>query len=211
MRRLSLVAVASLVPLVLSLAACGVLPEQPQPRQAYDLGPLTSKLTFAEHHLPDDLVLDSVGAVPWLSGTDIHYRYAFDEPQQLRSYSRSRWIAPPAVMLRDRLNDVIARIDGVSRASLADAVRLQVTLERFEQVFDTQKHARAVLRARVSLSQAGGDATVQHVFHIERECATADAQGAVTALSALVDTFIQDLASWAEKEQHKISPSGSQG
>lgn len=203
MRRITL---ASIMSLLLALSACGVLPQQPPPRQAYDFGPLSSKLSHSELHLSNDLVLDSVDAVPWLGGTDIHYRFVFDEPQQLHSYARSRWIAPPAVMLRDRLDDVFARAVGTNELTPADAVHLSITLERFEQVFDTPKHARAVLRVRATLSSAGTrEAVAQRVFHLDQATPTADASGAVKALSALVDTLIQRLAEWVDKVQPKTS------
>jgi hypothetical protein len=45
------------------------------------------------------LAMVDVQAASWLSGPDMHFRLAYAEPLQRRSYSESRWAAPPAELL----------------------------------------------------------------------------------------------------------------
>jgi cholesterol transport system auxiliary component len=143
-----------------------------------------------------------VQASPALDSTAMLYRLAYDDAQQLRAYTQSRWAMAPASLVQQRLRDGLARhytllpsADGASRLLL-------VELEEFSQLFDTPQQSAGLLRLRASLLQrtpAGLQLQAQREWRLQRPAATADAAGGVRALTAATDAAVQALAQWQQQ------------
>lgn len=154
------------------------------------------------------VTLGSVSNAPTLGGTEIRYRYQND-PYQARAYGESRWLAPPAELLANRMASALsgqanAKADLAFLSQPTAPLRLSLDLETFEQVFDGGG-ARALLRLIAELHDARTRQMVgRRVLEGERATPTADAAGAVTALVALADEAIAELMQWLAEEVERL-------
>lgn len=160
------------------LAACSVLPERPAPPALHDFGPDRSPL------LDRPWALAEVTAPEWLQDPGIHYRLLYARPTELRSYSRDRWVAPPAVLLAQRFNS--GRRTG--------SFRLSIGLQNFEQVFDQPTQAHVALGFRAVVEGAGHPA--EQVFEFTLPTPTADAAGALQTFPRLIARAENALRDW---------------
>ena len=185
----------------IALGGCTLAPNTVQPA-LYDFGidlppastqPLRARVALAE-----------VSANSWLQTQAIVYRLAYRDAAQLHPYSLSRWAAPPAELLTQRLRDALGQAarNGFSMHSEGLAVDhlLRVHLEAFEQVVDTPAASRAVVRMRARLSSAERKPRAQRLFQSERPCASVDAAGSVHALKAAADAAIVQMIDWVAVE-----------
>ncbi|MDE2146025.1 MAG: membrane integrity-associated transporter subunit PqiC [Burkholderiales bacterium] len=183
-------------------AACALAPALPPPA-VYSLAPQPPTPPAAAGGDAAAPALQ-VDAVPWLDGTAMRYRLDYADPARLWSFRDSRWAAPPAALLAERLQDraLRAAATGPSQAPAplpaARPPLLRLTLEEFCQDFDTPAHSRAVLRLRARLlDPADGRVLRQHRFAVEVAAPSADARGGVEALSRAADTAIDQVLAWA--------------
>jgi cholesterol transport system auxiliary component len=184
---------------VSGLAGCSIGP-QPAPQPAlYDFGIEPP----APHpaRLGASLALAEVTAGPALQTTAIVYRLAYRNPARLQPYSLSRWAAPPAVLVTQRLRLVLARSAPRGLSMMSDGLRgdylLRVGLDVFEQVVDAPAAARGVVRAQASLVSGSDRRLVaQRAFDAEQPCPSVDAEGAVSALSAAADVLVAQILDW---------------
>jgi cholesterol transport system auxiliary component len=180
---------------------CALGPNAAQPA-LYDFGldpapapaqPLRARVALAE-----------VSANSWLQSPAIVYRLAYRDPAQLLPYSLSRWAAPPAELLTQRLRDALghAAENGFSMVAecLSADYLLRVHLEAFEQVVDTPTASRALVRMRARLSSAQRKPRAQRLFQSERPCSSVDAAGSVHALKAAADAAILQMIDWVVAE-----------
>ncbi len=161
----------------LGLAGCGGLLPAPAPDRVvlHDFGPAPR---FQGRGA--SFVTVWVTSVPWLRGTDIHYRLLYRDPTAVHSYADNRWLVPPAELLKERLR---ASLGAVAPPAAGQSARLVVTLVRFAQDFRSPHEAVARLELEVRLVRlAGGEAAVRDSIQVQVPC-SADAQGAVTGLS----------------------------
>jgi cholesterol transport system auxiliary component len=169
----------------LLLGGCSLAPTQPAVA-VFDFGP-------APAAAPGGVALRvlAVAAPPWLDGPEIGYRLAYRDPYRREAYRDSRWAASPAALLGARLQ---ARAGPGSGA----AATLALQLDDFSQVFSAPTQSRVLLRLRARLSPAGQpDAALERVIELERTAPTADAAGAVRALSQAADEAVAQLLAWA--------------
>lgn len=163
------------------LAACSVLPERPAPPALHDFGPGPP----APRDWP--WAVAEVTAPEWLQDPGIHYRLLYAQPTELRSYSRDRWVAPPAVLLAQRFN-------GGRRTGQA---RLRIELQTFEQVFDQPAQARVTLGFRAVAEGAGqGGQPAEQAFAFTLPTPTADAAGALQTFPRLLARAEAALRDW---------------
>lgn len=161
------------------LAACSPANHRGEP-QRYDFG-----LPPAGQQLADVGAIE-VLAPSWLGGEGIEYRLAFADATARRAYLDSRWAAPPAEMLRLRLQQ---------RSAGAGSCRLRVELDELLQVFDAPDSARQHLVVRVSL-QSRSASPERTRFALDEPTPSADARGAVIATGRLVERLGDMLAAW---------------
>ncbi|KGH27482.1 hypothetical protein GL58_22480 [Comamonas testosteroni] len=202
--------------LVLALAACSGLPTAPTQPVRYDLGMADLAAPAANAAAPSvapvPLVLAEVQAPGLPEGlTAMFYRLNYSDSQQLRAYQNARWSLPPAQMVEQRLRmrlglerPVLSGKDNV-RPLLADRrsiAQLRVTVDEFNQVFDSASNSRALLRLSASLigagESAGNQLLGQKVFTVEVPSNSADAAGGAQAMARAVDEAAAQLSRWLQ-------------
>lgn len=196
---------------IMLLTGCAITPHAQIPVAVYDFGlqppadvSAASVISGRPQPLASLLVAEST-APAWLDSQAIQYRLAYHDPAQTHSYANSRWAAAPAALLSQRIRSRIAAVTHNGVVSTIDGVRvdyaLRLELEEFAQVFDTVEQSRAVVRLRASLIERGTRTLLaQRSFSVEQAAPTANATGAVRALTEASDRLTGDLIDWlAEK------------
>jgi ABC-type uncharacterized transport system auxiliary subunit len=174
--------------LAAAFAGCSVVPAAPPLPALFDFG--LADAPAAPSGAP---VAAAVGAPSWLDGTAMLYRLAYGDGARLASYRDSRWAAPPAALLQERLKQRLARTGGAS-----SAWTLRVEVEEFCQVFETPASSHAVVRVRAALLEPGsGRILRQQAFAEEVAAATADAPGGARALVQASDALLARVIGWA--------------
>ncbi|WP_310385105.1 ABC-type transport auxiliary lipoprotein family protein [Roseateles sp.] len=168
------------------LSACAVGGNKAAAPVVFDLGPLSSSATQV---LPD-LQLSEMIAPPWLATSGMAYRLVYQNEFQAQFYRDSRWAAPPAALLTERLRQKLAL---GARSGASKPLPLRLELVEFEQRFNstTQSEVRVSLRARLG----EGPGAVQ-TFELVKPSRSADAAGAVRAFSEASDEVLNQLLAW---------------
>ena len=188
-----------------ALAGCSLGP-QLEPAESYDLGPPRAHAS-ANPGVPAILLLPEISAPAWLDGHGIIYRLSYENSARPQAYAGSRWVAPPAAMLTQRMRGRFASAAGGVLTN-ADGARadyaLRIELEDFSQSFTASNSSRVGLRARTSLVRLADRTLVaQQVFSVERTAPTPDARGAVAALGEASDEFVERLLAWTGEQTRK--------
>jgi cholesterol transport system auxiliary component len=195
---------------IAALAGCAAI-RNPAPVAIYDFGlqPFPAQLSADDaegnKQLRTSLLIADTIAPAWLDSTSIHYRLAYDDPTRFFAYRSSRWASTPAKLLTQRVRTRIAAINerGVmnpGEGTRADYI-LRLDLEEFAQVFDTPSRSSAIVQLRASLvDRATRYAVSQRSFGVELPAPTANAAGAVKALTEASDQLIESLIGWLEQE-----------
>ncbi len=163
--------------LTVLLTGCSVLPPAPPEALIYDFGPSLASPTVV-------LRLRGVDAPDWLSGTAMHYRRG--DPLRLQSFHDSRWAAEPADLLAERVRQ---RLDAKASAPV-----LNLSLETFEQRFDSATTSEVCVRLRARLGER------QQTFE-QRLPGGPDAASGARALARASDALIDQLLAWADAAQ----------
>jgi cholesterol transport system auxiliary component len=173
----------------LLLAACAFGSNRAAAPLVFDLG--ADPGVAATPLQPVDLQLVEISAPPWLATPGIAYRLAYLNEFQTHYYRDSRWLAPPAALLSERLRQQLAQ---GARANPDKPIPLRLELVQFEQRFSspTQSEVRVSLRARL-----GEGPTLNQSFELVKPCGSADAAGAVQAFSAAADQLLAQVQAWA--------------
>ncbi len=175
----------------MALAGCG-MGRVAAPPSVFDLGPDSRPVPA----LPDRPAMAlAFSAVPMLSETGVVWREG--DSAAPRSYATYRWAAPPAELVRQRLTDRLSRQGPLlAERTSAQMPQLQVTLSRFEQVFQpdgTASEGRVLLQAVLVRSHA---VVGQTRIATRAPAATQDAAGGVEALRVATDEAADRLAQW---------------
>lgn len=174
----------------LLLGACALGGDKAAPPAAFDLGPALAAASVQPPGPLPELHLSEMSAPPWLATTGIAYRLAYLDEFRPQYYRDSRWLAPPATLLSERLRQQLAlRPRGASLKPMA----LRLELVEFEQRFSapTQSEVRVSLRARL-----GEGSGVTQAFEIARPTRSNDAAGAVQAFSEASDAVLTQVLTW---------------
>lgn len=169
----------------------------------YDLGPAASTVTAGTG--PALKVLD-VAAPDALDTDKFVYRLAYADAQRMAVYRDSRWTAPPAQLLTQRLRGALSSRGAVLEGS--DGVRaptLKVDLNEFEQVFDGQSKSHGAVTARATLMQ-DGKVLGQRTFVARAPSSTPDAAGGAQALAAASDELVSQIAAWVGVQAYAGNP-----
>jgi cholesterol transport system auxiliary component len=185
--------------LALALAACSLGPEKKDAAASYDLGAASS--VASTPRIRSSLLVHAVAAPGWLESNAIVYRLNYQDAARQLSYANSRWAAPAAAMLTQRLRAQLAAASDGGIVNIADGARadyaLRVELEEFSQVFDTAETSRVVIVARASLvSVARRTLQAQKTFAIDKPAASANAQGGVHALAGASSELVDSIVVW---------------
>lgn len=204
---------------ILLLAGCAA-PRTQTPVAIYDFG--LQQLSEAPNasdassrpRLSESLLV-AVASPAWLDSPAIQYRLAYHDLAQSYIYAGNRWAAAPATLLTQRIKTRIAAVNNDAVVGAGDGARadyaLRLELEEFTQVFDATDRSRAVVRIRASLMERSTRLLLaQRSFSTAQTAPTADAAGAVRALTGASDKLIDNLIDWlVEKlpEEKEESPS----
>lgn len=173
------------------LAACSI-GGRPNPAPSlYDFGPPAARLASAPAAMP--LAVD-VRAPQWLDSPGIDYRLAYADAQRFQEYAGSRWVAPPAQLLAQRLRQQLGATPATG--SVVAGCILRVDLQEFSQRFDKEEQSAGVIEAQAVLLDARRRPVAGRSFAVERPAASADASGAAAALLAASDALGGELAGW---------------
>ncbi len=189
------------------LTGCAIASHAQIPAAVYDFGlqsPTDVPAASAISGQPQpwvSLLIAEATAPAWLDSQAIQYRLAYHDPAQTHSYANSRWAAAPAALLTQRIRSRIAAVTNNGVVNAGDGVRadyaLRLELEEFTQVFDAVEQSRAVVRLRASLVERGTRRLLaQRSFSVEQAAPTANATGAVRALTEAGDRLTGDLIDW---------------
>lgn len=198
------------------LAGCGALPEKPARSTLYDFGPglvapspAPAVAGTAASTLPL-LALAEVESSARLEGTQVLYRLAYADANELRPYAHARWSVAPTQLVYQRLRTALSANRTVlateESATLARAQgsrpgTLRVSLDEFTHYFESPSSSAGLVRLRATLVQgtAGGDRVIaQRSFTARRPAQSADAAGGVKALAAASDAAIAEIAAWVD-------------
>jgi cholesterol transport system auxiliary component len=162
----------------------GLAPERPLQPVAHDFGPVIDPPRERASGYGSQMVVE---APEWLQNNRIHYRLLYSDPTRVRFYARDRWLAPPPMLLAQRL----------TADNGAGGCRLRIQLKAFEQLFDRPQSARVVMGflARVQTPGAGRP-VYEKAFQFSHSTTSADAAGAVSGFAILVDDAGHRLRTW---------------
>jgi cholesterol transport system auxiliary component len=132
------------------------------------------------------LALTEVIAPSWLESQNIYYRL---EGVEQRAYAQSRWAVPPAQLVAVRARD---KTDG-------ETYLLKIELDDYSQVFETPSSSIGRVQLRATLL-SNGRMLAQNSFSAGRPAPTANALGAVRALTEATESALNDLANWVESQ-----------
>ena len=179
----------------LTLSACAVSPA-PASKAVYDFGPATARPTVNTPAFVGSLALSGVDASPALDSTAVQYRLVYANPQELRPYALARWTMPPALLVQQRVRNVLAARGPVLAPGVGSAAyTLKLELEEFSQVFSAPDASQGVVQLRATLLKGTGLAA-QHSFSVQAPAPTADASGGVRAMSVAADEVAGQLSEW---------------
>ncbi|MCV2351759.1 ABC-type transport auxiliary lipoprotein family protein [Paucibacter sp. Y2R2-4] len=180
--------------MLLCLSACSL--SKPEPLLLFDLGPTPSVVSRAASPgaLPPVLWVD-VSAPSWLASTGIAYRLDYADPLRREVYRDSRWAAPPAALLAERLRQRLAA-ESTPAATRAATVPmpLRLELEEFGQSFASPSQSQVRIRVRARFGD--GPTQRQQVFDWAQPAPSADARGAVQGLSQASDQLLGQVLAW---------------
>jgi len=175
------------------LAACSLGAQKDAP-VTFDFGAPHAN-SGAQKTISRTVLVHGIAAPVWLDTQAIVYRLNYQDGARQLSYANSRWAAPPAALLTQRLRGEIAAVSSAGIVSVADSARLE--LEDFSQVFDAADRSRVVVSARASIVNVGKRALLaQKNFSFERPAGSANAEGGVRALAAAGDELIGAVVTW---------------
>ncbi len=176
------------------LSACSGLPKPGAQPALYDFGMIAN----TNMNNPDTIRirLGHVEASPGLDGHEMRYRLAYQDPARVFAYNESRWAILPADLIAQRVQN--------RWAPSSDAkCSLNITLNIFDQVFDSPGSSRGVVQLRAELVNGNGHNSprISTVITVEKTSASADAKGGVAALTSATDEAITKLKTWVDAQQ----------
>lgn len=186
--------------MMLTLGACSLGPEKKDAAATYDLG-APPAATAGQPRIRASLLVHAVGAPSWLETYAIVYRLNYQDGARQLTYANSRWAAPAASLLTQRLRAQLAAASDGGILSIADSASadyaLRIELEEFSQVFDTADASRAVVVARASLvNVARRTLQAQRTFTFEKPAPSANAEGGVRALAGASAELLDAIVAW---------------
>lgn len=183
----------------LGLSGCaGLWPEPPPPPRVFDLGPLPQ----AAPSQPGAAVsLAWVRGPSWLDGPEILYRRAHQQPGALSAYANSQWAASPAELLAHRLQ---YRLASESVRAEGRPMRLEVELQAFEQVFESEDSAYVHVAVLARLQPPGAAAQLKRLS--VRLPAGPDIRGATEMLPQAASALIEQLVQWLDEQAGDSAP-----
>src|SRR5262249_37855766 len=128
------------------------------------------------------------------------YRLDYQSAPRPIAYALSEWEAPPGEMLTMRLRGLIKETNGgftLSRLSNEkDGYQLEVSLERFLQVFSRPSESNCFVTMTATLIGPGGRLLSQRTFNAARPAPSANATGGVHGLVQASNAELEEIVKW---------------
>lgn len=170
-------------------AGCGsLLPEPESPGSQFDFGPLPESAAMEAF-----VTVRPVAAPSWLGGTRIPYRRLHRQPEAVSHYAHNVWVAPPAELLFQRLQHMLA-----GAPTTGSEWTLQVEMLEFEQAFAAPNDAEVRITLHATLRERSGSAGVLRHQISKRRSVTPDVQGAIRGLPEVADAALIELLRWVD-------------
>lgn len=187
--------------IALLLAGCTITPKTTPPVSMYDFGPIPSIASIDPILFSANIRVEEISAPTWLNTQSIRYRLAYHNPAQAYAYANSRWVAPPAKLLTERIKQHLSgqphQVNEVYESASMENYLLKIELEEFVQIFENQSNSRVKLSMRVSLlDQKKRSLIARQKFSGELLTMSADAAGAVTGFIKISDKLSGELIQW---------------
>lgn len=188
---------------------CTIAPHAKTPVSIYDFGIQQDlnahSIPTQQQELWSSLLISEAKSPIWLNSQAIQYRLAYLDPTQSYTYANSRWAAAPATLLTHQIRNYISAVTNDKVISTSDGTRtdftLRLELEEFSQVFDTVDTSHVVIKLRASLVHRSSRLLkAQRNFNIEQVAPTANAAGAVQALTKSSKQLTENLIAWLIEE-----------
>ncbi len=189
------------------LTACNIAPKSNTAIAIYDFGiqaPQQTQITNKQlQPKTRSLLVANIESVPGFDDQLIYFRLAYINPTRSYTYANSRWAASPAILLSQQLrskivtrtSDLVLKDSSTAKSDYA----LHVELEEFTQVFDAIDSSHVVIRMRANLVDRKSLVLLaQQTFSVNQDTTTADATGAVHALTNASNLLINELIDWLE-------------
>lgn len=191
------------------LSACSGLPSSPTQPARYDLGasPVRTEGPAATT-FPVLALADIQARAQNENSTSLLYRLGYADANALHAYGLARWSQPPAVLVQQRMREILSQNrtilsaeGGAQPALVGDkaAPVLTLALEEFEHTFSAATNSTGTLRLRATLVEPrrGGDVLLgQQVFSVQQAARTANAAGGAQALAQAVNQAGVQLQQW---------------
>lgn len=198
--------------LTAALVGCSGLPSVPSQPVRYDLGvPPPVQDAKAATAIPVLALADIQSRTQHDASTAVLYRLAYADGQALQAYGQARWSQPPALLVQQRMREILGQGRTVLSAEsgvLPPLVQgrpvpvLQLSLEEFSHTFTSAEHSAGVLRLRATLiaPQRSGDILLgQQLFAVQQPAASANAAGGTQALAQAVAQVGAQLQQWLDQ------------
>jgi len=139
-----------------------------------------------------------VQSPPWLDTTAMQYRLSYADRTRREAYAASRWAAPPARLLEQKLKQ---RLLGglVPMQEQAGGCRLRVDLDEFVQDFVKPETSQVILEASATLLAPRADIFLARQHFRVVQPAGGDAPSGVVALAAAVRQFGDEIDGWLKQ------------
>lgn len=194
------------------LSACGNLPSSPSQPARYDLGALPARAdaapAVAATAFPVLALADIQARAQNENSTSVLYRLAYADAHALHAYAYARWSQPPAVLVQQRMRELLSQnrtilsAEGGAQPPLVQGRAVPVltlALEEFEHAFSSSARSTGVLRLRATLVEPrrGGDVLLgQQVFALQQPATANNAAAGAQALSQAVNQAGAQLQQW---------------
>jgi cholesterol transport system auxiliary component len=173
----------------LILSACSGLGGKAKPPTAiYDFG-LDLQLTEPK----SSVLIHDVTASSTLNNTSIRYRMAHETPTRVFTYSESRWVAAPSILMSQAVQQL-------AQTPALKGCTLNIDLVTFDHVFNTLKQSEGIIAANATIvHRKTRQIVAKQQFQARAAAITQDAQGGVGALREASKLILVDMISWSNQ------------
>jgi cholesterol transport system auxiliary component len=185
--------------IALVLSACQLAGPVRAPQARYDFGDVAAQ---GGSSWPESV---SVSAAPWLAGPEMHYRLHYADPQRRYSYRDARWLAPPA----DLLTQAIQQRSAIApEKSPRSTCRLHLVIDELEQRFTRVDSSEIHLNLRAQwLAPRGAVVLNATAIRVREPVAVSDTQSAANgatlgaaASARAVSAALAQLDGWVAQQ-----------
>jgi cholesterol transport system auxiliary component len=179
-----------MIGVILILSGCvGMGNKNKSANAVYDFG-----LTLDKFSLTSVVPVQDIVSKKPLDNTHIRYRLAYENEARVYSYAESHWSATPAELLTQKLKEAAGKPTQTN-------CYLQIELENFDHVFDSEQASKGVALMMATLVQKKTRTIVASQFFKEEVPASSqDAKGGVVALSQSGTQAINNIILWSNQQ-----------